>query len=398
MKTTLTSFVSFLILISSCTSQSDKNLKKFTLQGEINGQDSGIITLSYVSDASLINDTAEIINGKFIIEGKVSEPTLATLRDGNDLELAVVYLESAKMKISIVKDKPLGCKMTGSKTQTEFEVLNKLEEPVYDRLCLLKAEGFIIRDSIKNSKSDAAKLILEKKSEQIDSLWSLTRGKLDPIELKFVLEHQQSFVTPMYLLRLTSRDIISLDSVKLIFNGLEKPIQNSRYGKFLNEDIRKKENTSLGAQAPYFKATDINKQTVTLSQFKGKSVVLLDFWASWCVPCRESIPHLKKVYQKYHSKGLDIIAVSTDMDRKAWIEAINQEGIGMMCNIPVAEKYAEGPSKITNDDIYQNYYYNSIPFQILIDKNGKIISKIEGYSKENEETLDKKLSEIFETK
>lgn len=396
MKTYFLSFLTFLILFWSCTSTVDQKSKKFTLHGEINGQDSGKVVLTYFSYPTLINDTTDIRNGKFIFKGKIFEPTQATLRDGNDLELAVVYLEPRKMKISIVKDKPLGCKMTGSKTQTEFELLNKMEEPVYGRLTSLRTQGFIINDSIKNAKSDAAKLLFEKKSKEIDSLFSQTRAELDPIELKFILENPKSFVTPGYLLRLTLRDIISLDSVKLIFNGLEKPIQNSRSGKILIEDIRKKENTSLGAQAPDFKATDINQQTVTLSQFRGKSVVLLDFWASWCAPCRESIPHLKKVYQKYHSKGLNIIAVSTDMSRKAWIEAVNQDSIGILYNIPVAEKYAEGSSQITNDDIYQNYYYNGIPTQILIDKNGKIISKLEGFSKENEEALDKILSEIFD--
>ena len=99
MKTSLPTLSGFLILISSCTSHADKNSKKFTLQGEITGQDSGIVVLRYFSDPTLISDTAEIKNGKFLFSGKIFEPTLATLRDGNDLELAVVYLEPQKMKI-----------------------------------------------------------------------------------------------------------------------------------------------------------------------------------------------------------------------------------------------------------------------------------------------------------
>ena len=74
--------------------------------------------------------------------------------------------------------------------------------------------------------------------------------------------------------------------------------------KILLRIIRKKENIRIGAQAPDFKATDINQQTLTLSQFKGKSVVLLDFWASWCVPCRESLPHLKTIYENIIQKDL----------------------------------------------------------------------------------------------
>ena len=93
---------------------------------------------------------------------------------------------------------------------------------------------------------------------------------------------------------------------------MDNSLKESRYGKNIIEDIRKKENIRLGTQAPDFKATDLNQQTVTLSQFKGRSVVLMDFWASWCVPCRQSIPHLKTLYRKYHSKGFEVIAVWTD--------------------------------------------------------------------------------------
>ena len=83
------------------------------------------------------------------------------------------------------------------------------------------------------------------------------------------------------------------------------------------------------------------------------------------------------------------------MNRKAWIEAVKQDSTGMWYHIPIAEKWPRtGP--ITNDDIYQNYYVQAIPEQILIDKNGKIIYRHVGYSKENEESLDRLLSQIFD--
>lgn len=156
------------------------------------------------------------------------------------------------------------------------------------------------------------------------------------------------------------------------------------------------ENILIGAQAPDFKAIDLNQQIVTLSQFKGKSVVLLDFWASWCVPCRESIPHLKALYNKYHSKGLEVVAVSEDTKRKAWIDAVNQDSTGMWFHIPIAEQFAKGPDYITNDDIYKNYFVQAIPVTMVIDKNGKIVGRLVSKSKENEESLDKLLAQIFD--
>jgi peroxiredoxin len=350
--------------------------------------------MTYVANDKFISDTAEIVEGRFLITGKILEPTQATIRDRIDSELAWIYLEPGKMRISINKDVPFGYVMTGSKTQAEYEILKKMEQPVYDRLLMLKEQGININDRIKNSKEDSDKIALQEKAKEIDSLWSDTRKELDPIEIKFVLENPKSFVTPQYLNRMVSREVISLDSAKSIFNGLDNSLRESRYGKFIVEDIRKKENVSLGAQAPDFKATDLTQQTVILSQFKGKSIVLLDFWASWCVPCRESMPHIRSIYRKYHSKGLEVIAISVDENRKSWIEAVKQDSLEIWYNILVAEKWPVGP--YTNDDIFQNYYYTAIPEQILIDKNGKIIFRHTGYSKESEESLDRQLSLLFE--
>jgi peroxiredoxin len=393
MKTAVSVFLFILVAIISCT-YSHKNSGEFSLQGEINGQDSGKIVLSYFSDTALVSDTAEIKSGKFIFTGNTSEPTQATLRDGNDMELAVVYLEPRKMKISIIRGKSLGSQMSGSKTQTEFDLLCKMQEPVYERLSTLRQQSININDSIKNSDDGTAKLLLEKKSEEIDSLWYKTREELYPIALKFILENPNSFVTLDNLTMVGSSEIISLDSLKSIYNGLDNRVRESRRGKYCSEYIRKNENMRTGNQAPDFKATTLTKQTVALSQFKGNSVVLLDFWASWCVPCRQSLPYVKTIYKKYHPKGFEVIAVSVDENRNAWIEAVKQDGLDEWHNILIAEKWPTGP--YTNDDIFQNYYYRAIPEQLLIDKNGKILERFGGYAKENEESLERLLSQIFD--
>ena len=396
MKTSLYSFLVILILISSCTSHSDKNFKKFTLQGEFIGQDTGIIVLRYWPYETSIYDTVKIANRKFVFTGKIFEPTRAYLSEGNGSNSVPIYLEPRKMKIVLSKDKFTECKMTGSKTQNELGLLNNMEKPINERLSMLRVQYNKINDSIKNSKNGSVKLLLEKRAEEIDKQWSQTREDLNSIWLKFVLENKKSFVTPFYLRMLEGNEVISLDSTKSIFNGLDNSLKKSNYGKDIIEDIRKKENIRIGNQAPDFKALDLNQQTVTLSQFKGKSVVLLDFWASWCVPCRESIPHLKTVYKKYHSKGFEVIAVSQDENKKAWTDAVKQDSTDIWYHIPIAEKWPCRPSQITEDDIYKNYFVQAIPAQILIDKNGKIIYRHVGYSKESEELLDKQLSQIFD--
>jgi peroxiredoxin len=396
MKISLCSFLVILIWISSCTSQSNKNFKKFTLQGEITGQDSGIIIIKYAPDTTLICDTAKIKNGKFGFTGKIFEPTRADLFGGNNLNTVVVYLEPQKMKISLTRDKFKECKMIGSKTQNDFDLLNKMQGSFYERLSLVREQMWNIDDSIKNSKNDSAQKLLMKKAEEIDKQRSLTRKKIDSIQIKFILENPKSFLTPIYLLVLENNEVISLDSAKSIFNGMDNSLKKSRYGKYIIEDIRKKENVRTGVQAADFTALDLNQQTVKLSQFKGKNVILLDFWASWCVPCRESIPHLKTIYKRYNPKGFEVISISQDENKKAWMDAIKHDSTGIWIHILAAEKRPGKPSQMFNDDVSKNYFVQSIPTQILIDKNGKIIYRHVGYSKKSEELLDKQISQIFD--
>jgi peroxiredoxin len=394
MKTSLF-YVTLLALIISCTSHVDKRAQNFTLQGKINGQNSGIIVLSYYSEPTLIRDTANIKNGKFTFIGKILEPTQATLRDGDGSELAVVYFEPRKMKISIFKDQKPRFKMTGSKTQKEDDLLSDMFKPFIENISNIRVQIDQLNDSIKNLGNDSDKVFFEKEIEKLNYSLATNIERIDSVEIKFVTNNPNSFISGVYLSILNSNEVITFDSVKTIFEGLSPSIKRSSYGKKILENIRKKENIQIGAQAPDFKAVDINGQVVTLSQFKDNSVVLLDFWASWCVPCRESNPHLKTLYKKYHSKGFEIIGVSVDLDKNSWINAVNQDSTGTWFHVPVAEQYAKGPNYITDDDIYKNYFVQVIPATILIDKSGKIISRLVTKSKENEESLDNLLSQIF---
>jgi peroxiredoxin len=393
MKTSSFTFLAILILISACTSQSDKN---FSLKGRISGQDSGVIILRYVYNAAFVYDTAKIINGKFIFKGEIDGATRGLINGGNKLNTVQVYLEPRNMKISLSKDKFEECKMTGSKTQNDFELLTKLEKPYYEKISILRHQMNKINDSIQNSKDDSSKRLLEQKAEGIDKLWSQTSKRIDSIQIKFVVNNPKSFIALESLRVLGGNEVISLDSTKSIFNGLDNSLKKTMYGQYIMGFIRKKENMRIGNQAPDFKANDLNQQTVTLSQFNGKSVVLIDFWASWCVPCRESIPHLKTIYNKYHSKGLEVIAVTIDEDKKAWIEAIKQDSTGIWYHIPVAEKWPCGLEQLTNYDIEQNYSYRGVPNVLLIDKKGKIVGRFTSASKENQESLDRLLAQIFE--
>jgi thiol-disulfide isomerase/thioredoxin len=393
MKANFYNFLTFLLLVCSCTSQDAKNPSKFTLNGKITGQDSGIIILSYSPYSSIrINDTALIKNGAFNFQGSIVEPTLAQIISENETSSADLYLEPGVMTINLTKNRFRDLKMTGSKTQDELIQLNLMLSPINKNLSVLNKKRKLITDSILNSQNSNKIIELQKESKELENQYSRLRKELNTAYLKFVVGNPDSYVTPYYLDVLKINGIIPYDSLKLIFYGLHQNIQNSIIGKKIQEEIRKKDNIQKGATVPDFKAIDLNNNTITLSQFKNNNVVIVDFWASWCEGCRAAFPHLKDLYKKYNPQGLEIVAFEyRDVNKETWLSAINHDSINMWYNI--ATIFQNGDT--VNKGIIDNFPLPGIPLTILIGKDGKVIGSWMGYSEQYVDSLDKKLSETF---
>jgi peroxiredoxin len=132
----------------------------------------------------------------------------------------------------------------------------------------------------------------------------------------------------------------------------------------------------VGKIAPAFTAADREGKKFSLKELKGKYTII-DFWASWCVPCRKEIPNMKKLYAKYNSKGLVIISVSLDKEDAKWKKALDEEQLSW-------------PNLIDKDGISDKYSIKTIPAMFVVDKNGKVIGeKLRG------ESLPDKLKELF---
>ena len=165
--------------------------------------------------------------------------------------------------------------------------------------------------------------------------------------------------------------------------------------KTIKEDLDGLSMGSPGAKAYMFSSTELRGAPLSLSEYKGK-YVLLDFWASWCVPCRKSNPHLLSLYSKYKDKGFEIIGISDDDGKpEAWHKAVEKDQIGVWKHIlrglDMDKRLKGEPNPY---DISQYYGIHSLPTKILIDPNGVIIGRYGGGG-ENDEAMDQKLSEIF---
>ena len=152
------------------------------------------------------------------------------------------------------------------------------------------------------------------------------------------------------------------------------------YSKLIHQSINSAKATSIGRQAIDFTQPDVNGKNISLSSYKGK-YVLVDFWASWCGPCRTENPNVLKAYNDYKEKGFDVLGISLDNDKAAWLKAIQKD------HLPWTQV---SDLKAQNNDAYVAYGIKGIPFNVLLDKNGVIVGKnLRG------EGLEKKLKEIL---
>jgi len=170
------------------------------------------------------------------------------------------------------------------------------------------------------------------------------------------------------------------------FSILPEEERNSAKGKWLALEFNNWKNNVIGSYAKDFSAKDLNKNDVTLSSYKGKSYVLLDFWGSHCGPCRHSMPYLKGLYGKYHTKGLEIIGISPDTDFDSWRQAIKQDGTDI---------WRQVSQKQNNANIFKEFYVQAMPVKILINKEGIIIGRWYGDNAENNDALAQKLKEAY---
>lgn len=365
----------------------------FTLNGQIKGATDGMLYLYFTgADGKGVHDSCRLRNGAFSFTGGIKEPTMATLY--LDRENATeVFLESGTMTLEAATSELKDATIRGSKTQSEFQELNNRLKPIQDEEKPLadayakENNRYIVarKERPDDPTLDSMKEHLAKMHEAFEPY----NERMMQETLHFFTAHPQSYVTANYLRFYTGR--LSLDSLETYYRNLG-PVVGSQAGKLIAKEIAKIKAGSPGSVAADFAATDINGTLLHLSDFRGR-YVLLDFWASWCVPCRHGNPHLREVYQRYHGEGFDIISVSDDdNNHDAWKKAVTKDSIGIWHHVLRGLDWSKINQGVDNpNDISEKFGISSLPTKILIDPSGKIVGRYD----ETPEALDAKLAQIF---
>lgn len=383
-------FPVFSMLLSNTYSQ---GAGKFTLDGTVIGRNSGKLYLVYTTKSEHITDSAEIINGRFEFNGFLDEPTKAELTDNLQLRkagygnyLSDFYLEPGLIKLATTVGHFAEAKLTGSKTNEEYQQLTRYINPIFKKI--LKLQNQIKADS--------------NKAAMFSDTLRLYSTPMKKYLMDFVAGNPDSYNAILATQRLLWLEV-SPDSVLAVFNLLTAGIKNTIAAKELKGALVAEIGSSIGHVAPEFKRKDINGKLIWLSSFKGQ-YVLLDFWASWCVPCRAQTPHVKRLYQKYSDRGLKVIAISCDSKYDAWQKAVQKDNIESFVNVlsftdsdmDFLKRHDNVGEASFKGELRKKFNLMPIPVYILLDRKGIIIGRYGGSEKDSAEMLDKKLTEIFD--
>lgn len=369
----------FALLCVACA----KPERGFVLEGKINGTAPEKLILGYTDSLGHYRtDTVAVSGGRFRFRGGIAEPTMATLATGTatytygDSCYTRLWLEPAAMHFEATGSNLKAYTLTGSATDSEAQELNRRLSFVSARIQALRAGG-----NQATTDKDSAELAMES-----------LRAEYSRIEQDFLDSHPASYLAPAVLLPYAGN--MTADELQAHYDSWTLPVQQSHVGKTIADEIRKLRAGSPGAVATLFSATDIGGETFNLADLRGK-IVLLDFWASWCAPCRASNPHLKALYAKYHDKGLEVVCISDDDRAPAkWRQAVEEDGIGAFHHVLRGLRHKPEGGFDHSNDISESYGIHSLPTKILIGRDGVIIGRYGGGGSTAED-MDSKLTGIF---
>ncbi len=338
--------------------------------------------LFYQVGANKVVDSALVTNGNFVINGFLADPSYAMLvidhqgtgvaKLGNTPDMITFFLDKGTINVTTAKDSVKAAVVTGSVMNDESKALAVQLKPINDDAKKL------------NDEKNAATPTLQASAEyqhELQCKYKSLQDRQRTVFTTFIKSHPSSYLSLMVLGQMSKQGLDPIELDKL-FGGLDAAVQNMEIARSLKKSLDELRATAIGSMAPDFTQNDVNGTPVKLSSFRGK-YVLLDFWASWCGPCRQENPNVVKAYNKYKGKNFTILGVSLDRPggKADWLNAIKTDGLTWT---------QVSDLKYGDNEVALLYAVQAIPTNFLLDPSGKIIAKnLRGSD------LDDKLAELL---
>jgi len=346
--------ISFLLVIITVLMAACSSAPHFIVKGKIEGSDSITFYLQK-RDAgkTLTIDSAISKKGSFTMTGIIEYPQLVSLVAGNTKKRTSLYLENSEITVTGRLDSLYKAVIKGSKTQDEYNSFVDSNKPLSDKY----SKTYIEYQAASQAGNVARVAELEKQADSIQNMMkNLQKG--------FIKNNPASYVTPTILGNLSYE--MEAPEIEAAINGLDSTIAKIPQIVILKERVAVMKAVAIGQKAPDFTMNDVNGNPVTLSSKFGPKLLLIDFWAAWCGPCRRENPNVVKVYGEFHKKGFDVFGVSLDQKKEDWLKAIADDKL-TWTHVSDLQYWSNAAAK--------KYAVNSIPANFLLDETGTIIGK-----------------------
>lgn len=378
------------LMAMACTSQ--PVIDGYVLKGNIEGLPDGthvqLVPVSHDSELPFADTT--VVNGQFVFTGKMEEPRAFHLLVKDAYGSRNLMLENAQMEVTgklVAKKEADGgisynlssLSVKGSPLSARYDSLWSARTYV-DSLYALNGRKFAAFDSLMRAAyqvKDQAKIQQLRQSEEGKARAATDKKfftTVDSLYHHVVMANKDSFWGPLMMISFTS--YLSED-MKPWYEALSPAAKQSYYGQKVKEELYPA--GKEGTKVPDFKVKDRTGKEVSFSALRqGKKYVLIDFWASWCNPCRKEIPNLKRLYAQYSGKGFEIVSISIDQKKADWEKALKEEGLTW-------------PNFLDETGVATLYKVKFVPTMYLITADGIMVGEnLRG------EALATKLKELFQ--